>query len=135
MRTYVLLGSIIAATGLTMPHARAGFDGCCVGAPFFSAPVYASPPVAWSAPYDAPPSYYVVNQGPQLAGFVPPYARATYAIPDRYPYVHSYGIGMRYRYRAFRPPVWGYYGGVFARPYGPVYRAAPGSMIVLRPEY
>jgi hypothetical protein len=151
MRNCVLFGAVLAATAMTAAHA--GSDGCCAAPPFPKV-VYASPPAAFVVPptgyvlnpSDAAKPFYVVNQGPQVVAFgVVPYARPTYseggyafadAYPGDYPYIHSYGFGLRYGYRAFRPA---YYGDAFARPAGAPpytayrYRAAPSAKIIHLP--
>jgi hypothetical protein len=142
-----ILIPILAAT--TVTAARAGSDGCC-GAPPFPKVVYASPPVPFVVapagyvldPADAVAPFYVVNRH---AGFGPvAYARPTYseggyafAYPNDFPYVASYGYGMRFGYRAW-PARWR--GDPFARPYGGSpysayrYRVAPSARIIHVPS-
>ena len=155
MRIHVLFGSIFLATAMCASAARAGSDGCCSGAPPFPKIVYALPPAPFVIlatgytlnPSDAVRPFYVVNQGPYAPDFGP-YARPTYseggyafadAYPHDYPYVVSYGFGMRYGYRAFRPPRT-FYGDPFVRPFGAPpytayrYRTAPSARIIHLPE-
>lgn len=138
----LILVAILAAT--TMTAARAGSDGCC-GAPPFPKVVYASPPVPFVVPptgyvldpADAVGPFYVVNRH---AGFGVAYARPTYseggyafAYPYDFPYVASYGYGMRFGYRAWPARL---RGDPFARPYGASpytayrYRVAPSARII-----
>lgn len=147
----------VAATLLGVNTVRAGADGCCEAPPFPQV-VYASPPALFVAPpagyvldpSDAVRPFYVVSQMPYAPGFgIVPLARPTYSeggyayaepYPYDAPYIHSYGFGIRTRYRAWRAgPDRGYY-GAFVRPVGAPpytayrYRTAPGARIIHIPQ-
>ncbi len=155
MALRVLIGAMAAVTAMGVGAARAGGDGAGEPPPFPQV-VYASPPAVFVLPpvgqvldpSDSVGPIFVVNQGAYQPGIfgVVPLARPTYseggyayAEPPGYdvPYIHSFGHGSLYGYRAWRGRP-AYYGGVRPVVVAPAYwaysyRAAPSARIIRIP--